>query len=67
MLFNIFYDRLTQQNDRILAATRTIAETEEVGVEITHELARNREKIQSSRSRVSYTFNFYIECIFVMI
>lgn len=33
-------------------ATRTVAETEEVGLEITQELARNREKIESSRARV---------------
>lgn len=34
-------------------AQRTVAETEEVGIEITNELARNREKILSSRARVS--------------
>lgn len=33
-------------------ATRTVAETEEVGEEITAELARNREKINSSRAKV---------------
>jgi len=37
----------------ILNAQRTVAETEEVGIEITNELARNREKIDSSRARVS--------------
>ncbi len=37
----------------ILNATRTVQETEEVGLEITSELARNREKIESSRARVS--------------
>lgn len=45
--------RLNRQNDMILNATRTVQETEEVGLEITQELARNREKIESSRARVS--------------
>ncbi len=36
----------------IANATRTVAETEEVGLEITQELSRNREKIESSRARV---------------
>ncbi len=37
----------------IANAYRTVAETEEVGLEITSELARNREKIESSRAKVS--------------
>lgn len=36
----------------ILNATRTVAETEEVGLEITAELKRNREKIESAQDRV---------------
>eukprot|EP01035_Chromulina_nebulosa_P017351 gene17351-22898_t len=44
-------DKLTIQNELILNATRTVAETEEVGMEISKELARNREKIESSRTR----------------
>ncbi len=39
----------------IANAYRTVAETEEVGLEITSELARNREKIESSRAKVSFT------------
>lgn len=44
--------RLDRQNELIMSAHRTVAETEEVGLEITNELARNREKILSSRARV---------------
>jgi len=43
--------KLDRQNEMILNATRTVAETNEVGIEINNELARNREKIESSRSR----------------
>ena len=46
-------DKLFRQNEAILSAQRTVAETEEVGIEITDELARNRERIQASRDRVS--------------
>lgn len=45
-------DRISRQNEMIQNATRTVAETEEVGEEITAELARNREKINSSRAKV---------------
>ena len=45
-------DKLAMQNEKILAATRTVAETEEVGLEIVQELGRNREKIQSAHSKV---------------
>lgn len=38
----------------IANAYRTVAETEEVGLEITSELARNREKIESSRAKVMF-------------
>lgn len=44
-------DKLARQNEVILAASRTVAETEEVGIEITNELIRNREKIQSAHSK----------------
>jgi hypothetical protein len=36
----------------IANAQRTVAETEEIGLEITSELQRNREKIQSSHAKV---------------
>lgn len=36
-------------------ATRAVADTEEVGMEITSELARNREKIESSKAKVQYS------------
>jgi vesicle transport through interaction with t-SNAREs 1 len=45
-------DKLARQNELIANAQRTVAETEEVGMEITSELTRNREKIQSSRAKV---------------
>jgi hypothetical protein len=45
-------EKLSRQNEHILNAQRTVAETEEVGIEITEELARNRERIQASRDRV---------------
>jgi vesicle transport through interaction with t-SNAREs protein 1 len=45
-------DKLTMQNDKIAAATRAVAETEEVGAEIITELASNREKIESAHSKV---------------
>jgi hypothetical protein len=45
---------LARQNDTILAAQRSVAETEDVALEITNELARNREKIQSAHSKVYY-------------
>ena len=45
--------RLARQNDMIAGAHRTVMETEDVANDITSELARNREKIESSRSKVS--------------
>ena len=48
----MFKNRLERQNDVIGKAMRTVAETEEVGAEITSELARNREKIESAHSKV---------------
>ena len=46
--------RLSRQNEMISNAHRSVSETEEVGLEITAELARNREKIESSRAKVRY-------------
>lgn len=52
--------RLDRQNEMIINATRTVAETHEVGIEITNELARNREKIVSAHNRVrNKNFLFY--------
>ena len=45
-------EKLNRQNEMIMNAQRTVAETEEVGLEITTELARNREKIQSAHGKV---------------
>lgn len=44
--------RLTAQNEKIMNMHRTVAETEEVAMEITTELGRNREKIESSHGKV---------------
>ena len=44
--------RIDRQNEMISNAHRTVSETEEVGMEITAELARNREKIEASRAKV---------------
>eukprot|EP01038_Epipyxis_sp_PR26KG_P005345 gene5345-7416_t len=46
-------DKITRQNEMIANAHRTVLETEEVGNEITAELARNREKINSARERAN--------------
>ncbi len=45
--------RIGRQNEMISNAHRSVLETEEVGMEITSELARNREKIESSRAKVA--------------
>mmetsp|Transcript_30147 Transcript_30147/g.39711 ORF Transcript_30147/g.39711 Transcript_30147/m.39711 type:complete len:217 (-) Transcript_30147:154-804(-) len=45
-------DLLDDQNDRLGNARRVIQETEDVALEITEELGRNREKIQSAHSKV---------------
>ena len=45
-------DKINRQNEKIISAQRTVAETEEVGAEIIEELGRNREKIQSSHNRI---------------
>lgn len=46
-------DRLESQNEMIANAHRTVAETEEVGLEITQELNRNRDKLVSARAKAS--------------
>jgi len=43
---------LSRQNDTLTNARRVMAETEDVALEITEELGRNREKIQNARSKV---------------
>eukprot|EP01041_Mallomonas_annulata_P002496 gene2496-4852_t len=45
-------DKLLSQNEKIMNATRTVAETENVAIEITQELHRNREKIESAHGKV---------------
>lgn len=55
-------EKLSRQNDTILAAQRSVAETEDVAMDITSELGRNREKIESSREKVSLCFRLGIEC-----
>mgnify|MGYP006193572831 CR=1 FL=1 len=45
--------RIGRQNEMISNAHRSVLESEEVGMEITSELARNREKIESSRAKVA--------------
>ena len=44
--------RLARQNEKIMNAHRTVAETEDIANEITEELGRNREKIESSHGKV---------------
>ena len=56
-------DRLARQNELIANATRTVAETEEVGLEITTELARNREKIESSHAKVGLSTLKFVHLI----
>lgn len=47
------YPRINNQNDMIDNAIRTVRETEDKGLEIERELARNREKINASREKAS--------------
>ncbi len=47
-----FFDRISRQNETLLNAQRTVAETEEIGVEITRNLADNRAKIESAHGKV---------------
>ena len=49
--------KLGRQNETILAAQRSVAETEEVALDITNELSRNREKIESSRDKVRKNYH----------
>lgn len=46
-------DKIRQQNDTILRAHQTVMETEDVALEITSELSRNREKIESARGKTA--------------
>lgn len=50
-----YFARIGRQNEMISNAHRSVLESEEVGMEITSELARNREKIESSRAKVHVT------------
>jgi hypothetical protein len=45
--------RLRRGNDALEQSLRTVAETEQVAIGINLELASNRDKIQSSRDKVS--------------
>ena len=45
-------NQLEQQNDTLDRARRVMADTEEVGMEITSELARNRETLETAHGRV---------------
>lgn len=45
-------DSLSQQNDTLERARRTMQETEAVALEITEELGHNREKISSAHGRI---------------
>lgn len=54
----ILLPRINRQNETIRNATKTVAETEEVAINITSELNRNREKIESTRDKVSITSIF---------
>lgn len=45
-------DQLGQQNETLARAQRTMAETEEIGMEITGQIVENREKLQSTREKV---------------
>jgi hypothetical protein len=45
-------DKVNRQTEILMAAQRTVAETEEVGQEITKELASNRDKIKAANDKV---------------
>ncbi|KAJ0402783.1 hypothetical protein P43SY_009727 [Pythium insidiosum] len=45
-------DKMKGTTDKLDAARRTVAETEEVALAITDELGRNREKIQAAHNKV---------------
>jgi vesicle transport through interaction with t-SNAREs 1 len=55
-------EKLGRQNETILAAQRSVAETEDVAMDITNELARNREKIESSRDKVRMKHEHIASC-----
>lgn len=46
-------NRIRRQNEIIANCQRTVAETEEIGIETIAELKSNREKIESAREKVS--------------
>ena len=46
-------------------ARRVVEETEEVGNEVTQELMRNREKLESTRDKVGYISKYY-EALFAI-
>jgi vesicle transport through interaction with t-SNAREs 1 len=45
-------EKLNRQNEALLQAQRTVAETEDVGSEIAENLTANREKIESSQAKL---------------
>ena len=47
----IVQDKIAQQNAAILAAHKSVAESEEVGADIVFELGRNREKIATTQAK----------------
>lgn len=55
-------EKLNRQNETILSAQRSVAETEDVAMDITNELSRNREKIESSREKVRILADESREC-----
>ena len=46
--------RIRRQNEIIENCMRTVAETEDIGIETIAELQSNREKIESARAKVCY-------------
>lgn len=49
----IVQDKIAQQNEKILAAHKSVAESEDVGADIVFELGRNREKIATTQAKAS--------------
>jgi len=50
--------RMRRQNEIIENCKRTVAETEEIGIETIAELQNNREKIESARAKVRTSRKF---------
>jgi hypothetical protein len=46
------HNRIRRQNEIIENCKRTVAETEDIGIETIAELKSNREKIESARAKV---------------